>query len=104
MSNYSQKMVKAMTAQENWDYAKAEEFASQNNLSTRSVISKVKSLGLDYTPKPKAEAKTPRVRKADVVGAIALAVGVPVDTIAGLAKADASALANLLKGVRYFSG
>ena len=96
MSNYSQKMVKVMTAQENWDFAKAEEFASQNNLSTRSVISKVKSLGLGYTPKPKAEAKTPRVRKADVVGAIALALEIPVDTIAGLAKADASALGNLL--------
>ena len=96
MSNYSQKMVKVMTAQENWDFAKAEEFASENNLSTRSVISKVKSLGLDYTPKPKAEAATPRVRKADVVGAIALALEIPVDTIAGLAKADASALGNLL--------
>ena len=104
MSNYSQKMVKVMTAQENWDYAKAEEFASQNNLSTRSVISKVKSLGLSYTPKPKAEAKMPRVRKADVVGAIALALEIPADTIAGLAKADASALANLLIGVRHFSG
>ncbi len=96
MSNYSQKMVKVMTAQENWDYAKAEAFASDNNLSTRSVIAKVKSLGLDYTPKPKAESATPRVRKADVVGAIALALEIPVDTIAGLAKADASALGNLL--------
>ena len=99
MSNYSEKMVKVMTAQSDWDYAKAEEFASQNNLSIRSVISKVKSLGLDYTPKPKATAKAPRIRKADIVGSIALAVGVPVDTIAGLAKADSSALVNLLKGV-----
>ena len=99
MSNYSEKMVKVMAAQSDWDYAKAEAFASDNNLSTRSVISKVKSLGLDYTPKPKASAKAPRIRKADIVGSIALAVGVPVDTIAGLAKADSSALVNLLKGV-----
>ena len=99
MSNYTEKMVKALTTQGSWDYDTAEAFASDNNLSTRSVISKVKSLGLDYTPKPKATAKAPRIRKADIVGSIALAVGVPVDTIAGLAKADSSALVNLLKGV-----
>ena len=99
MSNYTEKMVKALTAQGSWDYDTAEAFASDNNLSTRSVISKVKSLGLDYTPKPKATAEAPRIRKADLVGSIAIAVGVPVDTIAGLAKADSSALVNLLKGV-----
>ena len=56
MSNYTEKMVKALTAQGSWDYDTAEAFASDNNLSTRSVISKGKSRGLDYTPKPKAAA------------------------------------------------
>ena len=38
MSNYSQKMVKVMTAQENWDYAKAEEFASQKYITNSGGI------------------------------------------------------------------
>ena len=98
MSNYSDNMVKALTTQAAWTFAQAEAFASEHNLSTRSVVSKIKSLGLDYTPKPKALAK-PRFRKADTVLAIAKALDADSDELAGLAKADASALSALLMAI-----
>jgi hypothetical protein len=98
MSNYSDNMVKAMTAQSAWTFAQAEAFASEHNLSTRSVVSKIKSLGLDYTPKPKALAQ-PRFRKADTVSAIAKALDADADALAGLAKADAKALSALLMAI-----
>ena len=91
MSNYTDKMVAQLTSDAtsmDLDYDYAVEFASQHNLSHRSVISKIKSLGLNYTPKPKVQAM-PRVRKAEIVSSIAS------DTIAGLAKSDAASLVQL---------
>ena len=61
MSNYTEKMVAQMEKIGSFDYASAEEFASKNGLTTRSVISKAKSLGLDYTPRVVAKAATPRI-------------------------------------------
>ena len=97
MSNYTDKMVAQLTSDAtsmDLDYDYAVEFASQHNLSHRSVISKIKALGLNYTPKPKVQAM-PRVRKAEIVSSIASAIGVPYDTIAGLAKSDAASLVQL---------
>jgi hypothetical protein len=98
MSNYSDNMVAAMTKKGSFTFAEAEAFASENNLSTRSVVSKIKSLGLAYTPKPKA-ASQPRFRKADTVAAIAKALNTDSDSIAGLAKADAASLSALLMAI-----
>lgn len=98
MSNYTEKMVAAMTAKGSFTFAEAEDFAKQHNLSTRSVVSKVKSLGLAYTPKPKAARKNPdAVRKADIVTAIAATLGADADKLSGLAKADTKALAELVR-------
>lgn len=99
MSAYSESMVKALTSQGAWTFAQAVQFAEANNLSTRSVVSKIKSLDLPYTPKPKAAAKAPRSRKADTVLAIAKALDTDSDSIAGLAKADAASLSALLMAI-----
>ena len=91
-------MVKALTSQGAWTFDQAVQFAEANNLSTRSVVSKIKSLDLPYTPKPKA-ASQPRFRKADTVLAIAKALNTDSDSLAGLAKADAASLSALLMAI-----
>ena len=95
MSAYTKDMVATMENKGAWTFAEAEAFAQTHGLSTRSVVSKLKSLDLPYTPKPKAAAK-PRSRKADTVESIAKALDTSSDAIAGLAKADAAALNALL--------
>ena len=99
MSAYSEKMVATLTRQGSWNFAQAEAFASENNLTTRSVVSKIKSLDLAYTPKPKAASKAPRIRKADYVVAIAKALDADSDSLAGLAKADGNSLSALLQAI-----
>ena len=99
MTNYSSSMVTALQSQ-SWDYESASAFASEHNLSVRSVISKIKNLDLDYTPKPKTVSTAgPRVRKADIVDAIALAMSINADSIRGLDKADMRALTTLLEHI-----
>lgn len=99
MSAYSDSMVATLTRQGSWTFAQAEAFASEHNLTTRSVVSKIKSLDLAYTPKPKAASKAPRIRKADTVAAIAKALATDSDSLAGLAKADAASLSALLMAI-----
>ena len=101
MSSYTEKMVarlKTDATEIDLDYDYAVDFAAEFSLSHRSVISKIKSLGLNYTPKPKVQAM-PRVRKAEIVSSIASAIGVPYDTIAGLAKSDAASLVELRNAI-----
>ena len=100
MSNYTDNMVAEMEKMGKFTYESAAEYAHLYGLTTRSVISKAKSLGLEYTPKVVAKASTPRVRKADVVASLALQIGADADALAGLAKADARALDELSCRVR----
>lgn len=98
MSAYTDKMVQEMTAAGSFDYDSATKFAEAHSLSVRSVISKVKNLGLDYTPKPVVKSSAgPRVRKADIVRMIETQAGANTEDFAGLEKADTRALQNLLK-------
>ena len=100
MSNYTDSMVAEMVAQGSWNFAEAQAYAEKHNLSTRSVVSKIKSLDLDYTPKPKAAASgAPRILKMDHVTAIAKALDVNVESIEGLAKADSRSLSALLMAI-----
>ena len=99
MSNYTDSMVAEMVGQGSWNFAQAQAYAEKHNLSTRSVVSKIKSLDLPYTPKPKAASKSPRIRKADTVAAIATALATDSDSLAGLAKADAASLSALLMAI-----
>jgi len=100
MSNYTPSMVTALQSQ-SWDYESASAFASEHNLSVRSVIAKIKNLDLDYTPKPKTVSTAgPRVVKADIVAAIAKALDADPDELEGLSKADGRALSALLMAIR----
>lgn len=58
MSSYTNAMVAELTNNAPFNYDKAQIFAGRYNVSVRSVISKVKSLGLDYV------AKAPAAKKA----------------------------------------
>lgn len=100
MSAYTNAMVATLTANAPYNYDSASAFASENGLSVRSVISKVKSLGLEYTPRPAVvKSSTPKVRKADVVRALADRLDVDYDAIAGLEKADVKSLEALIKAL-----
>lgn len=102
MSLYTESMVVELMAKSVWSYDDAAAFAEKHSsVSVRSVISKIKSLKLDYTAKPKAAgvAKTDKVRKSEIVADIALALGIQVEAISGLAKADAACLRILLAKV-----
>lgn len=57
MTTYTDSMVAELSNNAPFDYSKAEIFAERYQISVRSVISKVKSLGLEYTPKAKASRK-----------------------------------------------
>ena len=101
MSSYTDSMVAEMTKIGAFDFASAQAFAQKHSLTARSVVSKVKSLGLAYTPKPKAASKggADRVRKSDTVREIAAKLGADYDSLAGLEKSDAKSLAALLTSV-----
>ena len=98
--SYSDKETAAVRAAAPLTYAKAVELAAELGKSTRSVISKAKSLDLEYTPKPKAAAKGRGVTKAAVVLEVASALQVDADAVAGLAKADMAALKSLLAALK----
>lgn len=99
MSQYTAKMEGQLREIATFNYDTAAAYASEHSLSVRSVISKVKSLGLIYHPREKVVAGTPRIRKADVVASIATASGADLDAIAGLEKADLRSLQELLKAL-----
>ena len=100
MSNYTPVILAEMQSQDSFDYASASAFASAHGLSVRSVISKVKHLGISYTPKAKVVSTAgPRITKADLVDAIARAMALDVESIRGLDKADAKALNTLLEHI-----
>ena len=62
MSAYTNAMVAELSNNAPFNYDKAQIFAGRYNVSVRSVISKVKSLGLEYV------AKAPVARKAKDTG------------------------------------
>ena len=100
MSNYTPSMVTELQSQA-WDYESALAFGEAHGLSVRSVIAKIKTLDLDYTPKVKTVSTAgPRVTKADIVAAIAKALAADPDELEGLSKADAKALNALFMAIQ----
>lgn len=97
MTAYTDSMVAELTKTGSFDYVSATRFAEKYSLSPRSVVSKVKSLGLAYTPKPKAASKPKGPKKADVVAELAKSLGVSYESLEGLAKADMGSLKALVK-------
>ena len=98
MSSYTDSMVAALRASAPFNLAKAKAFAEANpSVNYRSVIAKVKSLGLEYEKAaPVArKAKTDEPTKAATLGAIRSALALP-DREGDLTKAELiSVLENL---------
>ena len=87
MSNYTPKMVAALEAAAPLNLEIAKDLAADFGLSHRSVISKAKSLGLEYvkaTPKARA---AKGITKAELTDAIRQAVALP-DRSGDLTKAE----------------
>ena len=103
MSNYTATVVTEMQEVGSFTYDSASNFAIEKGLSVRSVISKIKHLGLEYTPKPKTVSSAgPRVKKADVVRDIAQQIGIDVEEIEGMDKSDLRSLLNFLAATVSF--
>ena len=96
MSVYTDSMVTELCASAH-TYESATQFAAKHNLSVRSVVSKIKSLGLAYEKKVVVRASGERIRKADVVRVIATKLGLEDEALSGLGKADMGALQELLR-------
>ena len=87
MSNYTEKMVATLRNAQPLNLAKAKDLAADFGLSHRSVISKAKSLGLEYVKaSPKARAAK-GITKAELTDAIRQAVALP-DRSGDLTKAE----------------
>ena len=78
MSNYTEKMVAILRDSQPLNLAKAKDLAADFGLSHRSVISKAKSLGLEYEAAPKRVAsKANGSTKAETLAAIRKALALP---------------------------
>ena len=97
MSAYTDSMVAELSNNAPFNYDKAQIFAGRYNVSARSVISKVKSLGLEYVAKPKAASK-PKDEgptKAELLANIRAALGLP-GREGDLTKAELIAIADAI--------
>ena len=99
-ANYTPEMVAIISGYSNVNGAGAAEIADKIGKSQRSVIAKIKSMGLPYAVKrPTRKDGSPVSRKADMVAAIAKALDADADELAGLEKATRSALDVLLREI-----
>lgn len=101
MSEYTTEMVSIIVAAKPLTFAKAQQIATRDEFvaagkSHRSVIAKAKSLGLDYTPKPKAAKKTTGDTKADMVRTIADNLELSFEELDGLSNAKAQSLVAII--------
>ena len=78
----------------------AGQLADELGQSKRSVIAKIKSLGLDYAVASKPVKGTRATSKAEYVAAIAKALDADATDLAGLEKATALGLSRLLAAIR----
>ena len=95
MSAYTPAMVAQLTAQAPFSLAKAKAFAEKHpGVTYRSVIAKVKSLGLPYeklAPAPRKEQADTGPTKMQILSDIRLKVGLP-DREGDLTKAELLAI------------
>ena len=100
-SVYTVEMIETMTAQAPLNAEKCAALATQfgNGITSRSVIAKAKSAGIDYTVKAAPARKKAATSKLDLVKAITKAVDADEGALDGLLKAPASALSALLSNV-----
>ena len=93
---YTSEMVSSLMDGAVTDYDTAVSYSDTNSLSVRSVIAKVKSLGLDYTPKTRILKRGDRVTKLELVRAIEKSLASGTDSLVGLEKSNVAALSRLL--------
>ena len=100
-SVYTVEMIETMTAQAPLNAEKCAALALEfgNGITSRSVIAKAKSAGIDYTVKAAPARKKAAASKLDLVKAITKAVDADEGALDGLLKAPASALSALLSNV-----
>ncbi len=93
MSNYTETMIARLNAEAPLDLAKAQALSAEfGNVTHRSVISKAKSLGLEYVKaQPARKAKSDEPTKADILRGIRLATALP-DREGDLTKAELSTI------------
>jgi len=71
MSVYTSAMETQLRQSAPHSYETAQTFADSHGLSIRSVIGKIKSMDLEYTPKPKTVSTGgPTIKKVEIVEAI----------------------------------
>ncbi len=98
--NYTPAMLAVIEEYDRFDKAVAIEIAGRINKSPRSVIAKVKSMGLDYTvQRPVRKDGSAISRKIDTVLAIAKALDMDALELEGLTKAPKAALEALLREI-----
>jgi len=96
LPKYTEAQVKALREAKPVTLANAKQFAADWNKSVKSIVSKSVNMGV-YEAAERAERKGAKPTKADLVKAIAKATD--AESLAGLEKAPAVALSNLLKAL-----
>ena len=96
LPNYTEAQVKALRDASPVTLAVAKQFATDWNKSVKSIVAKSVSMGA-YKAAERAERKGAKPTKADLVAAIAKATD--AESLAGLEKAPAVALSNLLAAI-----
>jgi hypothetical protein len=96
--NYSPELEAALRELAPVTYPEAVAFGIEHGKSTRSVISKVGHLGLDYLPKVVPAKKAHGVTKAELVAEISKRLGMEAP-LEGLDKATVKALTTLVAAV-----
>ena len=94
--NYTEAQVKALREAQPVTLAVAKQFAIDWNKSVKSIVAKSVSLGI-YAAAARAERKGAKLTKSDLGAALAKATD--SDSLAGLEKAPAVALNNLLMAI-----
>ena len=98
--NYTPEMLATIKGYDSFNKDVAAEIAVKIGKSPRSVIAKIKSMGLSYTvQRPVRKDGSPVSRKAETVAAIAKALDMDLNDLDGLAKAPRSALIALLREI-----
>ena len=100
LPNYTPEMLTVISGYDSYDKDVAVEIAALIGKSPRSVIAKIKSMGLDYTvQRPVRKDGSAIARKADTVDEIARALSMDVADLEGLTKAPRNALMALLREI-----
>ena len=99
--NYTADMIAVINGYDSYDADVAQDIADQIGKSRRSVIAKIKSMGLSYAVKKRvAKDGSAITLKTDLVLAIAKGLDMDALDLDGLTKAPKSALSNLLINIK----